>query len=587
VDADGWARFDDLVAGTSLVFTAPPTVHVAWTPEQVRGVLDAVDAACAGGAWAAGFLAYEAAAGLVPDLPVHPPQEGLPLAWFGVVHQAPQRGPALHGPLGTGHRTGPWVMDADRAGHAAAVAAVRERIAAGDTYQVNLTTRLRAPWSGDPLSLYADLVLAQRGAHNAHLDTGRTVVAGASPELFFSRAGDEVVVAPMKGTAARGPTTTADEAARAALLASPKERAENVMVVDLLRNDLARVAEVGGVRVTRLLTAERYPTVHQLTSEVRATLRPGTGLAELLTALFPCGSITGAPKPATMAVIRELEPGPRGVYCGAVGWVGPPDAELQARFCVPIRTAVLDRVTGEAVYGVGGGITWGSEPAAEFAELLAKAQVLAAPPEPFALLETMRHVAGRGLPDWPGHRARLTDSAHWFGFALDVADVEAALRTALAGVGDARVRLTVAADGTPHVEVADLPAPRGTVRLAVDPEPLDETTPWPHHKTTRRAPYDARLARHPGADDVVLLNTRGEVTETCRATLAVRLDGVWWTPPLGSGCLPGVARARLVAEGRLRERVLLPDELVGAEGLAVVNALRGWEPAQLPAAPTR
>jgi para-aminobenzoate synthetase/4-amino-4-deoxychorismate lyase len=288
-----------------------------------------------------------------------------------------------------------------------------------------------------------------------------------------------------------------------------------------------------------------------------------------------------------MAVVRELEPGPRGVYCGAVGWVGPPGADLQARFCVPIRTAVLDRVTGEAVYGVGGGITWGSDPDAEFAELEAKARVLTSRPEPVELLETMRHEAGRGLPDWPGHRARLVDSARWFGIPLDVAAVADALAAALTGAGDTRVRLVVAADGTPHVEVGDLPDPRGTVRLALDTEPLDERTCWPHHKTTRRFPYDTRLARHPGADDVVLVNTRGEVTETCRATLAVRLDGVWWTPPLGSGCLPGVARARLVAAGRLRERVLRPADLARAEELAVVNALRGWEPAQLVPAPTR
>ncbi|MEI4280380.1 aminodeoxychorismate synthase component I [Klenkia terrae] len=573
-----WARFDDLVAGQALLFSTPPRVLAAWTPAEVPGVLAAVEQACAQGSWAAGFVAYEAAAGLGAGLPVHPPEEGLPLVWFGVVDDAPEAGPPITADAGTGHRTGPWVADAGRATHAAAVAAVRERIAAGDTYQVNLTTRLRARTAGDPLSLYADLALAQRGSGNAYLDTGRFAVASASPELFFTRDGDQVVMAPMKGTAARGPTTAADQLARAALLASPKERAENVMIVDLVRNDLAQVAVVGGVEVTRLLSAERYPTVHQLTSEVRAQLRPGTGLVDLFTALFPCGSITGAPKTSTTALITELEPGPRGVYCGAVGYVGP---AAHARFTVAIRTAVVDRSAGTAVYGVGGGITWSSEAEAEYAELETKARILAAPPAAFELLETMRHEAGRGLVAWPGHRARLTDSAAYFGFRLDVPAVEAALQQALAGAGDARVRLRCGPDGEVAVDLAGLPAPRDLVRLAVDDEPVDETVCWPHHKTTLRAPYDTRLARHPGADDMVLVNTRGEVTETCRATLAVRLDGVWWTPPLGGGCLPGVARAAAVASGRLRERALVPDDLVRAEGLAVLNALRGWEPATL------
>lgn len=526
-------------------------------------------------------MTYEAAAGL-GRLPTHPPQDGLPLVWFGVVDQAPDEGPVIDTTAGTGHTTGPWRSDWDAPTHAAAVGTAQERIAAGDTFQVNLTTRLRAPTSGDSLSMYADLALAQRGAHNAFLDLGdRWTIASASPELFFTRHGDHVVMRPMKGTAARGPTTAADADLRATLLGSSKERAENVMIVDLVRNDLARVSVAGGVTVTELLTVERYPTVHQLTSQVEAHLRPGTGLVELFTALFPCGSVTGVPKTSTMALIEELEPEPRGVYCGAVGFLGPPGAAVQARFSVAIRTAVVDRTTGTAVYGAGGGITWDSRPAAEFAELVSKTRILQAPPPHFHLLETMRHGSRDGLHAWPDHVARLTDSAQYFGFILDHEVVESTISEALVGVGDACVRLRCSRDGSVQVDLAPMPARRELVRVTVDDEPIDHTSCWPHHKTTLRLPYDTRLARHPSADDVLLVNTRGELTESCRATLAVQLDGTWWTPPLGSGCLPGVARAALVRSGRLRERTLTPADLTHTKGLALISALRGWEPAAL------
>jgi para-aminobenzoate synthetase/4-amino-4-deoxychorismate lyase len=462
---------------------------------------------------------------------------------------------------------------------------VRSRIAAGETYQCNLTTRLTRAADGDPEDLYRDLALAQRGAYNAYLDTGRFVVASASPELFFELSGDRLLMRPMKGTAARGRTVAEDERIVARLRSSPKERAENVMIVDLVRNDLARVAAAGSVRVPRLLHAERFATVHQLTSDVTARLRPGVGLTGIFRALFPCGSVTGAPKARTMELIRDVEDSPRGVYCGAIGLVAPPGAPQRARFSVAIRTVLVDRERGSATYGTGGGITWGSRPAAEYAELLAKARVLDTRPREFHLLETMRHESGR-LRSLDAHLARVTASAAYFGFHFDPAAVRAALAERLDGAGDARVRLRCYRDGTVGVDVEELPPPAaGRVRLAIDPEPIDSGACWPRHKTSLREPYSARLARHPVADDVVLVNERGEVTESCTANLAVRLDGRWWTPPLGSGCLPGVERARLVADGVLRERVLRPADLQRADDLALVNSLRGLRPATL-AGPT-
>ncbi|WP_034510399.1 chorismate-binding protein [Blastococcus sp. URHD0036] len=580
-----WARFDDLRTGTALAFDDVEQELVAVRPEEVPAVLDEVDRLTSAGRWAFGFVAYEAAAGLDPDLAVHEPVPGLPLAWFGI-SSAPARVGVVTPNDVRDHAVGPWSCAWDAPRHRDAVERVREHIAAGETYQCNLTTRVTAPAAGDLRQLYADLALGQRGAHNAYLDLGRFVVASASPELFVEWTGDLLRMRPMKGTAARGRTPEEDAAAVGALLASAKERAENVMIVDLVRNDLARIARTGSVTVTGLCRPERFETVHQLTSEVTAEVLPGTGLTDVFRALFPSGSVTGAPKVASMQLLRELEDGPRGVYCGAVGVVAPPGAPVRARFAVAIRTVLVDRETGTATYGTGGGITWGSEPAAEYAELLAKARVLDARPEDFALLETMRHEAGRGVRSLDAHLDRMAGSAAWFGFPFDGAAARAALAGRLTGAGDARVRLLCARDGRLTVEVGPLPgAVAGPLRLHVDDDPVDSREVWPHHKTTLRAPYELRRARHPEADEVVLVNERGEVTEACTANLAVRLDGRWWTPPLGDGCLPGVERARLVRAGVLAERVLRPADLVQAGELALVNSLRGWRPAVLGAAP--
>jgi para-aminobenzoate synthetase/4-amino-4-deoxychorismate lyase len=574
-----WARFDDLTAGSALRFPEAEQVLAAWSPGDVAGVLDEVDRRTSAGAWAFGFVAYEAASGLDPVLATRDPVDGLPLAWFGITAAPSDTSVVRPGP--GGWTAGCWTAEWDERRHRSAVREVRARIAEGETYQCNLTTRLTRHLDGDPLELYRDLALAQRGAYNAYLDTGRFVVAGASPELFFELSGDRILMRPMKGTAARGRTVAEDERIVSRLRASPKERAENVMIVDLVRNDLARVAVAGSVRVPRLLHAERFATVHQLTSDVTARLRPDAGLAAIFRALFPCGSVTGAPKARTMELIRDVEDGPRGVYCGAVGVVAPPGTPFRARFSVAIRTVLVDRERGVATYGTGGGITWGSRPDAEYAELLTKARVLDTRPREFHLVETMRHESGQ-LRSLDAHLARVAASAAYFGFPVDDAAVRATLDARLAGAGDARVRLRCYRDGTVGVDVEELPRPAAApVRLVIDPEPIDSGSCWPHHKTSLREPYSSRMARHPAADDVLLVNERGHVTESCTANLAARLDGRWWTPPLESGCLPGIERARLVAGGVLHGRILRPADLRRADDLALVNSLRGWRQATL------
>jgi para-aminobenzoate synthetase/4-amino-4-deoxychorismate lyase len=374
-----WARFDDLVSGTAVRCPRPHTIVRASRRDEVVPLLHEVERATDAGDWAFGFVSYEAAGGLDAALQTaEPSPDGPPLAWFGLCGPPLAVTPVAAGPPGAALR---WTPDWSDQQHRSAVEAVRARIAAGLTYQCNLTDRFRAGGVSDPEELYRHLAHAQGGRYNAYLDLGDLVIASASPELFFEWAGDLLRTRPMKGTATRG-CTPADDGDRArALRTSAKERAENLMIVDLLRNDLSRVARTGSVDVPALFTLERYPTVWQLTSEVTARARDGVGLADVFRALFPCGSVTGAPKASTMRLIRDLETSPRGVYCGAVGLIAPPGRAVRARFAVAIRTAVVDRVSGTAVYGAGGGITWGSEAAAERAELFAKAAVLRQTPD--------------------------------------------------------------------------------------------------------------------------------------------------------------------------------------------------------------
>ena len=569
-------RFDDLRAGTSLVFGTARAVLQTRDPADVRSVLDAVDRATRDGAWAYGFVSYEAAAGLDDALTTCPPDgAGPPLVWFALT-APPRRDPTP--PPGGAFEVGEWTLDVSPAGYRAAVEQARARIAAGDTYQVNVTARLHAPVAGYPAGLYRELLDHQSTAHAAYLDIGSHQVVSASPELFFDWTGNRLLTRPMKGTRPRLADEVADNAQRRALRDDPKERAENVIVVDLLRNDLARIARTGSVRVDRLCTVEGYETVWQLTSDVSATVADDTTVTDVFGALFPSGSVTGAPKPSTMRIIAEIEGRPRGLYCGAIGWVAPPEAPTRARFSVAIRTAVVSG--GVATYGAGCGITWSSDPEAELAELHAKARIL----EPrFALLETMRFETGTGVRNLDRHLARLAASAAHFGVPFDRGAITGAITDAIAAASGttARVRLTLGRDGSVDVRTAPLPAePTGPVTLAVDDEPVRSTDVWLRHKTTRRAAYERRAARH-GADDVVLVNEHGRVTETTIANIAVCLDGTWWTPPLADGCLPGVERARLLDEGVLRERAITVAELLAADGIALVSSLRGWRTAVL------
>ena len=452
---------------------------------------------------------------------------------------------------------------------------------------MNYTARLRAHFTGDPFTLYHDLVTAQSGGYGAYLDTGAFQVLSASPELFFDRiAGpsetDRIVTRPMKGTAERGRWLGEDEARRGALESSEKDRAENLIIVDLLRNDLGRIAEFGTVRVEDLLTAERYDTVWQLTSTIAAEVDRDLGLVEVFRALFPCGSITGAPKVRTMEIITATETEPRGVYTGAIGFISPAGAPgPRASFSVGIRTVVVETATGSAEYGIGGGITYDSIPSEEYREARLKAKVLTYGRSDFRLLETVRWDPDHGWYWLDRHLDRLEDSAAYFAVPIDRGMVLTEMEIVARGDGPLRVRLTVDRRGTVDVDTQAFEDDPGRVKLALDDDPVDTTSPFLFHKTTRRALYEDRSRRHPDSDDVLLINDKGEITESAVANVVVHLDGQWVTPPVESGCLPGVYRSVLLDEGRIHERVVTLDDLRSADDVALINSVRLWRPALL------
>jgi para-aminobenzoate synthetase / 4-amino-4-deoxychorismate lyase len=585
------ARFDDLVAGAERAFRLAEPVGVieARRPSEVAGAIDAAGSAAARGLWAAGFVAYEAAPGLDPELSVHvrapdDPFAELPLAWFALFERKEDLPPLEPGRLDpSGSAGSPWRPSVDRATYDAAVERIRELIAAGHTYQVNHTIRLRAMIQGDERGFYRDLCLAQRGGYAAFLDLGRYRVLSASPELFFRIDGERITTRPMKGTAPRGRWLAEDEEIAARLVASSKDRAENAMIVDLLRNDLGRICRTGSVEVERMLEAERFETVWQLTSTIEGDLRPEITLLDTFRALFPSGSVTGAPKVRTTRIIADLEDSARGPYCGAIGYLAPAGSgEPRASFNVAIRTVVLDAQTRTAEYGVGGGITHDSSASGEYEEIVAKARVLTDVRPAFELFESLAHVPAEGFRHLDEHLERLAGSAGYFGFRFEPEAAAAALKRAVAEVtGPSVVRLTLARDGGLSTDVRDLPPADDAVRVALDDEPVDPSDVWLFHKTTRRAPYERRRERRPDVDDVLLVNDRGEVTESTIANLAVRLDGVWVTPPVDAGLLPGTYRNVLLREGRLTERAVTVDELRGARELALVSSVRGWRPAAL------
>ena len=551
--------------GRARLYRDPRAVLVAREVDEVPGVLDAVRAGLRDGRHAAGFLAYGAGAAFEDRVPESPHD---PLAWFGLFDRAEPFDPAdLPDPRGA------WIGAAepaiDFAAYAARLEEVLALIRAGDIYQANLTFPARTHVIGHPLAAYARLRAASGAGWGAVVATGEAVHLSLSPELFFTAEGGRLTARPMKGTAPRAADPAADRAASEALAADPKQRAENLMIVDLMRNDLSRVAVPGSVRVPALFEVERYPTVHQMTSTVEAALAPGRDAVDVMAALFPCGSITGAPKLRAMQAIAEIERGPRGLYTGAIGHFAPGG---DAAFNVAIRTLSLAAGGDVATLGLGSGIVADSVAAAEWDECLAKGAFLTRGGRAFDLIETMRFDPHEGLLLLERHLARMRASAATFGYPFDRHAVRNELQAATFRLRDAaRVRLLLAPGGGVAIETGPLPSARAEPwRVAVAPLPVDPADFRLRHKTSDRRFYDAARGGH---DEVVFVDPDGFVTEGSFTSVFVERDGVLLTPPATRGLLPGVLRAELIAGGRAVEQALTPADLAG--GFLLGNALRG------------
>lgn len=568
-----------------LEFINPVSVLVARAPGEALAALQAVEAEVGRGRWAAGWVTYEAAFGFDPALVTHENPGGFPLLWFGI-YEAPQ---AASAPPKVGQGAPlDWQPSVSAGEYNAGFDQIKNQIAAGQTYQVNYTFRLRAPFQDNPRELFARAVHAQGGGYPVFAETEAWVIGSASPELFFTLDGEKLVSKPMKGTAPRGLRLEDDQAKADWLHHSEKNRAENVMIVDMVRNDLGRIARLGSVRVPKLFEVEKYRTVWQMTSTVECDT--SASVSEIFAALFPAASITGAPKASTMRIIRELENSPRRIYTGTLGYIAP---NRRAQFNVAIRAFLLEKRAERVEYGLGGGIVWDSEQRDEMQEAYIKAKILTETPPDFSLLETLLWTPEGGFALLERHLERLQESAAYFDFPFDEVEIRGKLagwevRSPLAwgeGPGEAshsgvrapqRVRLLLDAEGGISLEgsaLNPLPAP---YRVKVAQHPIASHHALLYHKTTHRAVYEA--ARLPDCDDVLLWNERGELTESLIANLVMERDGELLTPPVECGLLPGTARAHWLAEGRLREAVIRAEDLAGCDKIFLLNSIRGlWE----------
>ena len=563
-----------------LHFQDPERVIETSRPEEVMPKLCLIEMLVSTqGLFAAGFLSYEAASAFDAALEVRPPN-GFPLLWFGI-YKKPKVHRICPSFPNSNYRLCGWIPSIDRAGYNRALGQIREHLENGETYQVNYTFRLRTPFSGSAWTFFRELIRTQQADYAAYVDTGRFAVCSASPELFFRLDGRQLTTRPMKGTAPRGRFLAEDEARAEGLHHSEKDRAENIMILDMIRNDLGRIAKAGSIRVPHLFDVERYPTLWQMTSTVTAEIH--TSFCEIMAALFPCASITGAPKVNTMKIIADLEADPRRVYTGCIGFFPP---GRQAQFNVAIRTVLVDRAEGRAEYGVGSGIVWDSVTGDEYAECRLKAQVLTERRPDFSLLETMLWRPNKGYFLLARHLRRLRESADYFGFPVKMGRIREKLSELASSLPrkPCKVRLLVTADGT--VSVQATPVDRGLaprlVRLRLAPSAVDPVNPFLYHKTTCRQVYDVARATFSDCDDVLLWKDRGEITETTIANVIVELeDGILVTPPVSSGLLPGTLRARLLERDTVREKVVTLAMLKQSKHVYLVNSVYQWREAVL------
>lgn len=520
-----------------------------------------------------GFLSYEAAAAFDDALVTHQ-STTFPLLWFGLYRQPEII--TLPTPSTLQNYNLNWSPTVTQAEYDRSFAQIKQYISCGDTYQVNYTMRLQADFIGDTWDYFLQLTQAQQANYSAYLDLKDFTICSASPELFFSWDGKQIITRPMKGTSARGYEGKSDRFLAQWLHHSVKNRAENVMIVDMIRNDLAKIAELNSVTVPSLFDVEQYPTLWQMTSTVIAKTK--ASLTEIMTALFPCASITGAPKPRTMEIIRSLEKTPRNIYTGTIGFISP---ARQAQFNVAIRTVLIDKQANRAEYGVGGGIVWDSVSDSEYEECQIKARVLLNRSQQFELLETILWTPHKGYFLLDYHLKRLEESARYFNFLIYLEKISKKLEAVANRLEDRpyKIRLIVDRQGKIQLETIQFnhPDPSKIVNLGIAAKPIQINNPFLYHKTTNRNIYNRVLQNHPHNDDVILWNGRQEITETCIANIVVKLEGKLLTPPVSSGLLAGTFRAALLENKEISEAIIKLEDLYRCEAIYLINSVRKWQ----------
>lgn len=556
-------------------FSQPEKVIVAYSVEEVIPSLQKIEKAVEKGYYAAGFLTYESAPAFDSAFKVKA-ETHMPLLWFGLFSEVQNRSIQSSGY----YQHSSWIPSVQRVGYDAALDSIKRHIENGYTYQTNYTIRLQSEFKGDDIAFFNRLKKAQLSNYCAYIHTGEHSILSASPELFFHLKGNKITTRPMKGTVKRGRTYSEDIEQREWLRNSAKDRSENVMIVDLLRNDLGMISEPGTVKVEQLFTIEQYPTVHQMTSTITSTLSEHTSMIDIFKALFPCGSITGAPKIKTMEIISELEVEPREIYCGAIGYITP---DKEAIFNVPIRTVWIDQKEGTATYGVGGGITWDSTSTGEYNEVVAKASFLREERKEFQLLETLLLEEGEFFL-LEEHLQRLRSSAAFFGYSFAYENLRENLVELASSkcIGKWRVRLLLQETGEWTVEFYPIEdTGMKNQRVVVADESVDNANPFLYHKTTNRSVYAYFQNKFPNAFDVLLWNEKGEITEFTNGNVVLEIEGKCWTPSVESGLLAGTFRRKLLSEGIIEEKVLTRADLKLATKIWFINSVRKWVEVQL------
>ncbi len=559
-----------------LLFRDPVDVISSGNVEHVTAILDQTEHQVEQyQRFAAGFICYEASPAFDRHFPVRRTRE-IPKIWFGIydgydVIDFPESVAARHNADGLN-----WELSLEEEDYRKSLARIKDYIREGDAYQVNYSFRFRANCDIDSWSLFVQMVhsqnLASQPGYCVYVNTDEWAVCSASPELFLSLDRRVLKSRPMKGTAARGHGYEDDLEIGRQLQESGKNRAENIMITDMVRNDMGKIADTGTVETTDIFSLEKYPTFWAMSTTVGCLT--DAGLTELFEALFPAASITGAPKLRAMEIINELENLPRYIYTGAAGFVAP---GRRAQFNVAIRTVLIDKRKSNAEFGAGGGIVWDSDPADEFQECHTKAAVLTCSQPSFDLLETFRWSRDGGFLNLDAHLSRLGNSASCFSWEVDQDEIRNQLRSEALDFpeADQRVRLCVSRCGRIHVQHTDYQSLPDPYRVRLASIPVNSKNRFLYHKTTHREVYDSALADHGDCDDVLLCNERGEITESCRANIIVELDGGFLTPPVSSGLLNGVGRALLLAERKVTEKVILREQIADADSLWLVNSSRG------------